>query len=476
MTLRTRLTWAVGAMVAAVALLMGASAVQIAYLTGVQSIDRALQTVGEAAASAQSDALTATVYAASMQQQPVAVALMPMQGPLTWVVDGEGMRIARIALTDVGGKPTNIDVATGAYRVRSVKLSDGDSVVLLMDLASLQSERASNLRLVLLLSLLLALLGATASRWLVRVDLERIRGLTGVANRIASGDLQASIPPAVGVTEVDELSTSLDRMLGTLTTANQELQVSNRHLREFLGDVSHELRTPLTVVRGYVELLQSGEHLDSEVRARALQRSLGELDRMRELIADLLLLAEFDEQYEPAFEPVDLGAILREGLLDLMTQQPARRVRADLPDVSSTIPGDRRALMSLCTNLLGNVQRHTPEDAPVHVALSVRDGWCELVVEDGGPGLTDAQYAVDLDDLQRFTRMRSETTGGSGLGLRTIVTAVRMHGGHVRLYPSWLGGLRVECTFPVSAKAVEPMVASGDRQHRPSVPTLPEGR
>ena len=452
MTLRARLTWLVATLLAAVSLLIGGSAVQIAYLSGLHSVDGSLDSVATRASQADENGLASALYAASLQQQAIAVALLPAQGALTWVHGEVEADFSRSAIASVGQR----DAATlhdgSPYRVRVARLADGDLVVLAADLTSLQSERASNLRIVLLLSVLLAMLGAAGSRWLVRRDLERIRQLTRIADDIAAGGLHTQIPDAVGVSEVDALAASLQRMVMSLTGAFEQLQASHAHLRTFLGDVSHELRTPLTVVRGYVELLQSDASQDPQLRDRALQRALAEMDRMQDLITDLLLLAEFSERPTPVTEEVAIDAIVRDAVADLSTLQPERPVRLEQPEHPLTVVGDRRALTSLVTNILGNVRRHTPADAAVQVVLARQaDGW-SLNVDDGGPGLTEQQYAVDLQDPERFSRMRSETTGGSGLGLRLVATVVHMHGGALQLRPSQLGGLAVHCTFPSHPK------------------------
>lgn len=449
MTLRSRLTLLVAALVGGVAVLMGGSVVQVAYLTAVNSVDRTLATVADKAASAKQDGLTSALYAASVQQEPVAVALLSPDADATWLLLGDEVRIPEAVMRTAGRDVAESLTFGSTYRVRTAQLTDGDFVFLAVDIQALLAERTTNLRIVLGISLVLAMLGVGASRLLVRRDLARIQELTGTADRIASGDLQAALPAAVGVSEVDALAAALGRMVTSLSNSFEELRASHSQLRTFLGDVSHELRTPLTVVRGYVELLEQHEQLDPDTRERAVSRSLAEIERMQALIADLLLLAEFTERSEPVRHEVDFSAIVREEIIDLMALEPQRDITVDLPDDDIVVFGDRRALESACKNVFGNIRRHTPSAAPVRVGLSVDAGTCTLTLEDGGPGLTEAQYGIDVNALERFNRMRSETTGGSGLGLRIVATVLHLHDGGLRLTPSRLGGLCVEFRLPV---------------------------
>lgn len=449
MTLRTRLSLLVALLLSTMAIVMGGAAVELSHRTAVRAADDALLAVATRATAARDDGLSTALYAASVQQRPVAVALLDGSSA-TWLVGDEDNTLP----TTLTGAPGDASVETvvldRAYRMLQARLADGESVLLATDITALLADRSSNLRSVLLLALLLAAIGAATARVLVRRDLRRIHDLATAADRIAQGALDTPLPTAVGPAEVDLLASSLDRMLTALRSSFDALQASHAQLRTFLGDVSHELRTPLTVVRGYVELLESGDQLSPEMRERAVQRSLSEMDRMQSLIADLLLLAEFAEERAPVREPVDLRDLVRDGVLDLMSLQPARPVDVDLPSDPLVVAGDTRALASLCSNLLGNIRRHTPATAPVRVSLEPLPDSALLIIEDGGPGLTSEQYAAAEHAFERFSRLRSETTGGSGLGLRIVATVVRMHGGSLQLLPSGLGGLRVECRLPAA--------------------------
>jgi signal transduction histidine kinase len=70
-----------------------------------------------------------------------------------------------------------------------------------------------------------------------------------------------------------------------------------------------------------------------------------------------------------------------------------------------------------------------------------------LILEDGGPGLSDSSYRDGIALLNRFDSARSRETGGSGLGLSIIAAIVHEHDGTLTLRKSTLGGLAVEITL-----------------------------
>jgi signal transduction histidine kinase len=109
--------------------------------------------------------------------------------------------------------------------------------------------------------------------------------------------------------------------------------------------------------------------------------------------------------------------------------------------------GSADHLRRLMQNILNNISRHTPVDAPVRIQLSRNGKKSFLRIEDGGPGLPESSYRDGIELLNRFDSSRSRETGGSGLGLSIIAAIVHEHGGTLAMRKSALGGLAVEVTL-----------------------------
>src|ERR1035437_10471032 len=136
-------------------------------------------------------------------------------------------------------------------------------------------------------------MGVTA-RLFMRRDLRVIKQLISFATSVAHGDVDHSIPPAIGSSDIRELQTALARMVQSLQRTIETEQRITKATQQFIGDASHELRTPLTVIKGYAELLSNTQVTD-EQRLRALDRVQREVGRMDVLVNDLLFLAEVNE-------------------------------------------------------------------------------------------------------------------------------------------------------------------------------------
>lgn len=218
-------------------------------------------------------------------------------------------------------------------------------------------------------------------------------------------------------------------------------------MQEFLGDASHELRTPLTVVKGYVELLSKGQIVDQEGQVRAFNRVNSEISRMENLIHDLLLLAELGESAARDSELIDLSAILKAHSDDFALLHPQREVTLNI-ESAIYIRAIDDYISRFILNALGNIERHTPERAPVAVSLTANQKTVTVTIEDGGPGLPASAYEEKVRSLHRFDKSRTRENGGSGLGMSIMDGVIRKSGGEFTLKPSQLGGVAVIALLP----------------------------
>ena len=196
--------------------------------------------------------------------------------------------------------------------------------------------------------------------------------------------------------------------------------------RRFVADASHELRTPLTSVLANLELLAESLHGEQGEAARSALRSS---QRMRRLVADLLLLARTDAARVAAASRATSGRS--------WSRRPASSGRSAASTRSSWTSsrrpstGARDELHRLVINLLENALRHTPaghRDPRLHRTRA--DGTVELVVEDDGPGVPP-ELAPTL--FERFVRGAGDRGGSFGLGLAIVQAVAGSHGGTVEL-------------------------------------------
>jgi signal transduction histidine kinase len=75
----------------------------------------------------------------------------------------------------------------------------------------------------------------------------------------------------------------------------------------------------------------------------------------------------------------------------------------------------------------------------------------EIVVDDSGPGIADADQNRVFEPFVRLETSRSPETGGSGLGLTLVKAIAEGHGGSIALENRAQGGLRARLCLPREA-------------------------
>ena len=214
---------------------------------------------------------------------------------------------------------------------------------------------------------------------------------------------------------------------------DSKLNSAARQMQEFIGDASHELKTPLTVIRGYSEMLESNPEKVHEYSSRINSESI----RMANIIDKLLKIAALDEGRATESVELDLAEYLQKYVNDFKVLEPLRPVELSANTLKITAPYD--LIDTLISNLISNVRIHTPIDAPLRITLKDKN----LIIEDGGPGLT----VIPDKPFQRFDKSRSRASGGSGLGMSLIQKSAKQLGAKLEFGRSDLGGLKVSITF-----------------------------
>ncbi|GAC1481180.1 MAG: HAMP domain-containing sensor histidine kinase [Candidatus Dormibacteria bacterium] len=288
----------------------------------------------------------------------------------------------------------------------------------------------SGLRLFLIATAFLSLLGAAVASWLVAGRaLRPLDAMASTAEEIGvTQDLSRRLPESPAEDEVGRLQKSFNQMLRQLEDAYHRLQSALVAQRRFVADASHELRSPLTTIRGNVGLLLKRTDITSDDRLAALHDIAGESERMSRMVQDLLTLARADAGYHLEKSAVDLEPIIQDVSRQAQTLEPSRRV--ELQDgVPTMVQGNADALKQLLWILVDNAFKHTPEGGRIRMRLGTSEMTAELAVADDGPG-------IRLEDreriFERFYQADSARSGqGTGLGLAIARWIAEEHGGRV---------------------------------------------
>jgi signal transduction histidine kinase len=212
----------------------------------------------------------------------------------------------------------------------------------------------------------------------------------------------------------------------------------------FTAAVSHELRTPLARLLALLEsaLLPGADEAELIGRARA------EVERIGELIDDVLFLSEL----ESGRAVVALGSIRALPAIErVVAEVAARAATAELElkvecTASFELPLRARMLQVVVQNLVENAIRYAGVGATCTISCGEAGGKRLLIVADNGSGVPEDELPRLFERFYRADQARS--TLGTGLGLAIVKHVVVAAAGTVDASITEGGGLTVTCTFP----------------------------
>jgi signal transduction histidine kinase len=200
---------------------------------------------------------------------------------------------------------------------------------------------------------------------------------------------------------------------------------------DLFSTVVHELRGPLTVIRGQVQLAQRRIGRDAKGERDAMARAIDQVDRMDQLITELLDHARLESN----------GLSLTVGPFDLVTAVAdsiaihdfgsVPRITFQRPLGRIPVHGDADRIAQILDNLIGNALKYSAGEAPIEVSLMMHGDEIEVRVADHGVGVPANEVGSLFTPFYRTSRTRH--LPGTGLGLYISRRLAQRHGGRLWL-------------------------------------------
>jgi light-regulated signal transduction histidine kinase (bacteriophytochrome) len=247
-------------------------------------------------------------------------------------------------------------------------------------------------------------------------------------------------------------------LLHDLKLSAERLDRSNKDLQEFAFVASHDLKEPLRKITAFGARLEKRcENLLDEQGRDYLKRMMNAAGRMSGLIEKLLEFSRVVTQARP-FEPIDLGAIVREVVNDLEVIIEQTNGQVEVGELT-TIEADPVQMRRLFQNLIGNALKFQRNGNPIvkvygcsadeaqGIKALTENGVYHIYVEDNGIGFDEKHLDRVFAPFQRL-HGRSEFEG-TGMGLAICRKIVERHGGSITAKSSPGKGTTFILTLPV---------------------------
>src|SRR4030043_1001575 len=322
---------------------------------------------------------------------------------------------------------TNRTIGNTPLRILTFPVIENNHVTKIVQIASSLEdvEDALNTLFIILiitvpLALMVAILGG---QFLAHKALKPVDNITQTARMITSQNLNQRItPPKVK----DEIS----RLIDTFNEMISRLDKSFQQIKQFSSDASHEMKKPLTILKGEAEVTLRKERTQQEYQ-QILKSNLEEINRMSQIIEDLLILSKTDTgDIRLNKEDISLTGILNEVVAQMDRLAKTKRLHPSTSNHHQDIHifGDALRIRELFTNLIENGIKYTEEGGSIHTGLEKeselsvgnqsdwmkkeKGNFAKIVVSDTGIGIAKENLEKIFDRFFRVDKARSREQGG----------------------------------------------------------------
>lgn len=429
-----------------------------------QDVDKKLRSLAELIASESMSPLSKFGFGTIDQALEASMNLKPI-GKFIQVLDGSGnigrksenlkniqlpisLYALRNATKGIITYETNHAIGNTPLRIITFPIIENNHVTKIVQIASSleEVEEALNtLFIILIITVPLALLVASfGGQLLAHKALKPVDHITQTARMITSKNLNQRITPLKVKDEISRLIDTFNEMISRLDQSFQQI-------KQFSSDASHELKTPLTILKGEAEVALRKERTPLEYQ-QVLKSNLEEINRMSQIIDDLLLLSKADMgEIRLNKEEINVTEILNEVVNQLSWLANSKGLQLITSNHKSNmnIFGDALRIRELFINLIENGIKYTEEGGSVHVTLSKelepspknqtneveeeKSGYIRITVSDTGIGIAPEDQEKIFNRFYRVDKARSREQGGSGLGLSICKWIVEAHHGEIKV-------------------------------------------
>lgn len=279
--------------------------------------------------------------------------------------------------------------------------------------------------LVALISLAIVgvMLASLLGYWVAHIGLKPLITLSKETQKLA--------PPRLsGRLNLSPLPPELDQLVSAFNSTLDRVEQAYTRLESFNADVAHELRSPLTNLIGQTQVAltrgRSAEHY-----FEVLQSNLEELERLRNIINDMLFLASADQGSKAS-------KLTRASLAnEVATTLDYLEFILEDAQVTVHVSGDAQAdvekahLRRALINLLNNAVQHTQPGQRIDVCIEQTEDKVSISISNPGQPIIEEHLPRLFERFYRVDASRHNRGANHGLGLALVKAIAHMHGGEV---------------------------------------------
>ncbi|HVO43605.1 MAG TPA: ATP-binding protein [Aggregatilineales bacterium] len=209
------------------------------------------------------------------------------------------------------------------------------------------------------------------------------------------------------------------------------LKEAERARLQFIQTAAHDLRNPLGVTLSALTMLSKTWKDPTPTDHEVFSIAMNGINRMQDLIDDLLNLEKIDSGVDVRFDPVSILDIVERCTIDMRPVLAHKNQTLDL-DLDMTMPelaGDGGWLYRALMNYVSNAHKYAPEGTTITIHARCENGNAVIEVEDQGPGIPYEAQGRLFERFYRVPGVSHDQVKGTGLGLAIVKSVAEKHNG-----------------------------------------------
>jgi two-component system sensor histidine kinase FlrB len=211
-------------------------------------------------------------------------------------------------------------------------------------------------------------------------------------------------------------------------------------LGEMSARLAHQIRTPLSTAILYLSHLPTKS---DSIQSLPVAKKI--LDRLRQIESLTDGMLSYIRGEGKTLSEFSLRTVF-EDVKDANTMQVERfggELQIDIPHGPCPYLGDREAIFNSLSNLVDNSVKAARFNPCIRLSLSIQGSFYQLTVEDNGPGISESIREHIFDPFY------SNRSGGTGIGLAVVHSAIKAGGGEIAIRTAKGGGALIEILLPI---------------------------
>jgi signal transduction histidine kinase len=285
-----------------------------------------------------------------------------------------------------------------------IAMSLEDSVVIL--------EKLKNILLISFPLILMVLF--FIARLIAGRSIKPVKIITETSSRITRDTLKDRILLPQYKDELYVLSRTINDLLDRIESAVERE-------KQFTSDASHELRTPLAVLKGTLEVLIRKPRKQSEYEEK-IAFCIKEVDRLNQLVDELLLLARFENQKLNLKQNL---VFLNAQILDILALHSQSINDKKLHVITNLdrdfyIKSDDYLVSIVLSNVISNAIKYTGIGGQISIRFVDESDKLVCMISDTGIGIAQTDVSKVVNPFYRAQAYNHPEIKGVGLGLSIV--------------------------------------------------------